>query len=116
MFGDPDKIDDLAIWLQGDNTSRGRIQAQHIARSGTLREALPKVQARLNGIWGEKDVYVGPYLEERAELLRSIQPETQFHAIAGAGHWVPFEAAAEFKAVLLKLGRASCRERGCQYE
>src|SRR3546814_8100103 len=24
MFGDPDKIDDLAIWLQGDNTSRGR--------------------------------------------------------------------------------------------
>src|SRR3546814_2594861 len=103
MFGDPDKIDDLAIWLQGDNTSRGRIQAQHIARSGTLREALPKMQARLDGLWGEKDVYVGPYLEERAELLRGIETATQLHAIAGAGHWFHFEAAEEFSAVLRKM-------------
>ncbi len=32
--------------------------------------------------------------------MRALQPNLRFRAIEGAGHWVAYEAAASFNAVL----------------
>ena len=72
---------------------RGRIRSR----------ALPQVSARLDGIWGGRDATAYPYLEDRAQTLRSIQPNARFEVIAGTGHWVQYEAADQFNRLLAEI-------------
>jgi pimeloyl-ACP methyl ester carboxylesterase len=100
MIHDPDKIDELALWLQKTNHARARMRSRRFSRSGALVEALPRITARLDGIWGERDATAYPHVEERARILRSVQPQARFSVVPGAGHWVQFEAPAEFNRLI----------------
>jgi pimeloyl-ACP methyl ester carboxylesterase len=102
MIADPDKIDELALWLQKTNHARARMRSRRFSRSGALIEALPQVKARLAGIWGERDATAYPHVAERARLLRDIQPSARFATVPGAGHWVQFEAAEQFNPLLVE--------------
>jgi pimeloyl-ACP methyl ester carboxylesterase len=104
MIADKSKIDDLAIHLQTTNTRRTFIKSRPISLTATLREALARVTAPINGIWGERDATVGE-MAERPALLDSIQPGAgrRFRVIPGAGHWVAFEAPDQFNATLTDL-------------
>ena len=106
MIADPDKIDELALWLQKTNHARARMRSRRFSRSGALIEALPQVKARLAGIWGERDATAYPHVAERARILRSIQPEARFATIPDAGHWVQFEAADPFNPLLAEFASA----------
>jgi pimeloyl-ACP methyl ester carboxylesterase len=106
MIADPDKIDELALWLQKTNHARARMRSRRFSRSGALIEALPQVKARLAGIWGERDATAYPHVAERARLLRDIQPSARFATVPGAGHWVQFEAAEQFNPLLAEFGAA----------
>jgi 2-hydroxy-6-oxonona-2,4-dienedioate hydrolase len=103
MIADPRKIDELAVYLQSTNTVRGRINSRRLSWLGTLPAVLPKLQAPLRGIWGENDFGIRGRVEVYAERLASMQPGATLTTIPRAGHWVQFEAADEFDAVLLKL-------------
>src|SRR4029077_7022949 len=103
MIADPDKIDELALYLQKTNHARARMRSRRFSRSGALVEALPRVKARLDGIWGERDATAYPHVEERARILRGIQPAARFATVPGAGHWVQFEAADQFNALLAEF-------------
>ena len=103
MIADPAKIDELALWLQKTNHARARMRSRRFSRSGALIEALPHVKARLGGIWGERDATAYPHVEERARILRSVQPAARFATIPGAGHWVQFEAAEQFTPLLAEF-------------
>ena len=103
MIADPDKIDELALYQQKTNHARARMRSRRFSRSGALIEALPQVKARLDGIWGERDATAYPHLDERARLLRSIQPAARFAIVPGAGHWVQFEAAEHFNPILAEF-------------
>ena len=105
MFADEGKIDELALYLQRINTRRCRLESAPISLSGALRHALPGVSAALNVIWGEFDAIAYPHVAEREASLREIKPEVDFRVIPGAGHWVAYEAAAQFNATLLDLLR-----------
>ncbi|HXC91699.1 MAG TPA: alpha/beta fold hydrolase [Stellaceae bacterium] len=105
MIADPAKIDDLAVYVQSQNAPRGRVRSRRFSRADTLVRALPLVQARLDGIWGEHDATAYPHLDERARTLRSFQPEARFEVIAGAGHWVQYEAADQFNPLLAEIVR-----------
>ncbi len=37
--------------------------------------------------------------------MRSFQPEARFEVIAGAGHWVQYEAADQFNPLLAEIVR-----------
>jgi pimeloyl-ACP methyl ester carboxylesterase len=100
MIHDPDKIDELALWLQKTNHARARMRSRRFSRSGALIEALPRIKARLDGIWGERDATAYPHVDERARLLRGIQPQARFSVVPGAGHWEQFEAADEFNRLI----------------
>jgi 2-hydroxy-6-oxonona-2,4-dienedioate hydrolase len=106
MIADPAKIDELAVYIQSQNAPRGRVRSRRFSRADTLARALPLVKARLDGIWGERDATAYPHLGERARVLRSFQPGARFEVIAGAGHWVQYEAADRFNLVLAEIARS----------
>jgi pimeloyl-ACP methyl ester carboxylesterase len=103
MIHDPAKIDELALYLQKTNHARARMRSRRFSRSGALIESLPQIKARLDGIWGERDATAWPHLDERAQLLRSIQPGARFAVVPGAGHWVQFEASDRFNQLLAEF-------------
>jgi pimeloyl-ACP methyl ester carboxylesterase len=103
MIHDPAKIDELALYLQKTNHARARMRSRRFSRSGALIEALPRVKARLDGIWGERDATAYPHLEQRAQLLRGIQPGARFAVVPGAGHWVQFEAVDRFNELMAEF-------------
>jgi 2-hydroxy-6-oxonona-2,4-dienedioate hydrolase len=105
MLADPAAIDDLAVHLQVHNAARARTKSRPLSRVPSLREALPRIAARLHGIWGEFDVTSKDALDEHAQLLRSYQKDATFTVIPGAGHWVQYEAADRFNAALLDIVR-----------
>src|SRR5260221_14610872 len=99
MIADPEKIDELALYLQKTNHARARMRSRRFSRSGALIEALPKVKGRLDGIWGEHDATAYPHVEERKRLLQSIQPGGRVAGVPGAGHWGQYEAAESFNTL-----------------
>jgi len=103
MFGDPARIDLLAIHVQMENLRTARGRAGGFPASDSLRQVLPRVKARLGGIWGERDAFAAPFLAEREALLRRAHPELRFHVVAGAGHWTPYEAADSVNRMLLDM-------------
>jgi 2-hydroxy-6-oxonona-2,4-dienedioate hydrolase len=100
MIHDPAKIDELALYLQKTNHARARMRSRRFSRSGALIEALPKIKARLDGIWGERDATAYPHVEDRRRLLQGVQPNARFTIVPGAGHWVQFEAADDFNRII----------------
>jgi 2-hydroxy-6-oxonona-2,4-dienedioate hydrolase len=100
MIHDPNKIDQLALWLQKTNHAHARMRSRRFSRSGALVEALPKITARLDGIWGERDATAFPHVDERRRILQGVQPGARFTVVPGAGHWVQFEAADAFNRII----------------
>lgn len=100
MIHDGGKIDELALYLQKTNHARARMRSRRFSRSGALVEALPKIKARLDGIWGERDATAYPHVDDRRRILREAQPGARFTVIPGAGHWVQFESADRFNEVI----------------
>jgi pimeloyl-ACP methyl ester carboxylesterase len=103
MIADPERIDELAVYIQSENAPRGRVRSRRFSRADTLVQALPQVTARLDGIWGERDATAWPHLDERAATLRRFQPAARFEVIPGAGHWVQYEAADRFNPLLAEI-------------
>ena len=103
MMADIDQVDDIAIAIQEWNTAHARFKSKGFAESTALRDALARVPARVNAIWGDRDVTASPTLAARLAALRGARPDSDIRLIAGAGHWVSYEAAEEFNAVVLDL-------------
>src|SRR5260370_636331 len=103
MIADPAKIDELALYLQKTNHARARMRSRRFSRSGALVATLPRITARLDGIWGERDATAYPPLHERARTLRRVQPDARFAVVPGAGHWVQFEAADRFNQLIAEF-------------
>lgn len=103
MIADLAKIDHLALYLQKINHARARMRSRRFSRSGALVEALPRIKARLSGIWGERDATAYPHVGEREQTLRRFQPDLPFAVIPGAGHWVQYEAADQFNRTLTEF-------------
>ena len=101
MFSEGAEIDDTALAIHVANNRRARIRSRPLSRSTTLLEALPAIQARLIGIWGEHDITATPDLASRETAIRQCRPDVDFHVITGAGHWVHYEAADRFNPLFL---------------
>jgi pimeloyl-ACP methyl ester carboxylesterase len=106
MLHDPKNVDGVAIYMQILNTTRAKTRSRDMGIAGALSNVLPRVRTPLTGIWGEFDSTTYPYIQERIDLFTALQPEFLMHQIAGAGHWVAYEAADAFNAKLIEvLGR-----------
>ena len=103
MIADRANIDALAVHLQIGNATRARLRSRALSRVPALPQAIPRMRARLHGLWGERDVTAEGVLDRIRRLLQSLQPGAGFTVIPRAGHWVQYEAAAEFNAALLEI-------------
>jgi pimeloyl-ACP methyl ester carboxylesterase len=100
MFADETRIDDLALAIQEWNTRHGRTKSRPMSRTASLQSALAKTRMPLNAIYGEFDAPAYPHLAERIAQIRAVRPDVDARIIKGAGHWVAYEAADEFNAML----------------
>src|SRR3546814_9235695 len=105
MVAHPETVDDVALHMQMTNTMRAVVKSRYISRAASLAQVLPDVKAKLAGIWGELDGTTHPYTQERADLIRSIQPDAPFRVIPNPGHWVQYETPEAFDATLLEIVR-----------
>lgn len=103
MLADRKNIDDLAVHLQIGNATRARVRSRALSRIPALPTAIPRMRARLHGLWGERDITAQGVLDRIGELLQSLQPGASFTVIPRAGHWVQYEAADAFNRTLIKL-------------
>jgi pimeloyl-ACP methyl ester carboxylesterase len=103
MIADPARVDDLALYIQAETMRQARLSIKGLPEGGDLLAALPDVNARICGVWGERDAFVGKYMPARRELLSRFQENLEFRLIEGAGHWAPFEAPGESNRILLEM-------------
>lgn len=103
MLADATRIDPVALHLQERNAEAGRVRSPDISRTDVLRRSLPVLRGRLAAIWGGDDNIAGGGVEARREVLLAADPALSFNVIPGAGHWVSYEAAGAFNALLPKL-------------
>ncbi|UYN95411.1 MAG: alpha/beta hydrolase [Enhydrobacter sp.] len=106
MLHDPAKVDGVAIHMQILNSTRARTRSRDMSIAGRLSEVLPRVTTPLAGLWGEFDSTTYPYIEERIDLFRALQPDFRMHVVPGAGHWVAYEAAEAFNSRLIEILRS----------
>lgn len=103
MLGDPAAADALAVHLQIDNVRRTRFKSGDIPTSGVLLRALPAIRAPLTAMWGERDAFVAPRVEDRRRVVAGIHPGVDFRVLPGAGHWAIYEAAETVNRALLEI-------------
>jgi pimeloyl-ACP methyl ester carboxylesterase len=103
MIADAARIDDLAVHVQAENLRRARFRSGAIPTSDVLLRVLPAIRARLGGIWGSRDAFAAPFIEERRRTLAAVQPGVDFRVIEGAGHWAIYEAPEAANVALLEM-------------
>ena len=103
MFADPANIDPMAVQIQVSNVDHGRLATRRISRTTILDDTLRDIPVPVTAIFGQLDATSYPSLEDRLGRLRSTVPGITIEIVPGAGHWVQYEAAAAFDAVLLDL-------------
>ncbi len=102
MLARPDSIDAQTVDLHAQNLLRDRMRERRLSRTDAMARALERLQCPLDVIYGREDaLYRGRWDEVEAQLrllpqLRSLQ------FIDGAGHWVQYEAPAQFHAAVAR--------------
>lgn len=100
MFADPASVDDLSVALHSANLARDRMKRRRIAFTDILRRTLREVRCPVHGIWGERDVLFRGIEAGIEPALREARDFRDLAFVAGAGHWVQYEAPEAFDAAL----------------
>jgi pimeloyl-ACP methyl ester carboxylesterase len=104
MIADPAKIDELAVTIQQIGVGLARVKSRRFSKTEAVTDALRAARPhRLNVVWGELDAVTAPYFDDRRAVLQSLRTDVSIHLVPGAGHWVAYEDAATFNALLLDL-------------
>lgn len=92
MLHRPESIDAAALAIQEWNTVHARMRSRGFATSTRLRDALPRIQAPVQAIWGARDQVAYPALDGRIEALRAVRPDVTVTVLPDTGHWAAYEA------------------------
>lgn len=104
MLQNPNSLDDLALSLHAANVARDRMPRRRMSSTDIVAQTLPQLQVPVSAIYGEHDaLYKGRLPELQAAMQRQAAHWGQWHTVAGAGHWVQYEAAQTFNAALLDI-------------
>lgn len=104
MLQNPNSLDDLALSLHAANVARDRMPRRRMSSTDIVAQTLPQLQVPVSAIYGEHDaLYKGRLPELQAAMQRKAAHWGQWHTVAGAGHWVQYEAAQTFNAALLEI-------------
>ncbi|MFV0679734.1 alpha/beta fold hydrolase [Ottowia sp.] len=103
MLHDHDLIDGLALEVHIANVLRDRAPRRRLAHTDILARTLPCVRCPVHAIYGEHDAIYRHYVHQLEDAFATSAPDFRgMQLIAGAGHWVQFEAPDAFDAALLR--------------
>jgi 2-hydroxy-6-oxonona-2,4-dienedioate hydrolase len=105
MFLDPAQVDDLALAIHSQNLSVDRMKRRRLAYSDYLLVRLKQLQCPVFGIWGEGDVLCRDKHESVRDALAQAKNFQSLTFVPNAGHWVQYEQAEAFNAVLANVLR-----------
>jgi len=101
MIADQDRIDDLALRIQHENTMLSRLRARDMNRGVNLLDVLPGFSGEVAAFWGERDAFMlARPPTERGKLLRELRPDAEVHYLPDTGHWLIYEAADRVNPLL----------------
>jgi pimeloyl-ACP methyl ester carboxylesterase len=103
MFADETLIDDVALAIQEWNTRHARLRSRNFAGTDILLQAVLSGRGALGAIYGARDAICYPHVDQRLDLLRQVRPGADAREIPDAGHWVAYEAADAFNAMLADM-------------
>ena len=100
----PTSLDDLALSLHAENVQRDRMPRRRLSSTDIVARALPQLQVPVSAIFGEHDaLYRERLMELQAAMPLMVQRWGQWHTVAGAGHWVQYEATQAFDQALQRV-------------
>ena len=101
MFADPDKITDQALQIQYACSMAARLRVDRVDWGPGLSAALPGYRGHLAGIWADRDAFVDPAeTPDRPTRVRQWNGAAQTHMLTNTGHWMQYENAILFNAIL----------------
>lgn len=103
MLANPDRVDDLAVYLQTETVRLARAKSKNLAQSDILRQALERCDTPVSAIWGAKDALSFPFIEQRKAALRALRPHCRFELMADAGHWAAYDQPEVFNHLLHQM-------------
>lgn len=104
MLQQQDNLDDLALDLHTANVQRDRMPRRRLSSSNIVAQTLPTLRVPVSAIYGEHDALYRGRLPELHAAMQSMPAHWgQWHTVPGAGHWVQYEAAEYFNAVLAQV-------------
>lgn len=103
MLHASESADALARHLLIANVRKGSaVMPQNLVLPDRLVQALPRVSAPVDAIWGEFDrPHPDPALQLAA--IRRSHPDARLRVMPGAGHWAMYERPEACSAALLEL-------------
>ena len=100
----PTSLDDLALSLHAANVQRDRMPRRRLSSTDIVARTLPQLPVPVSAIFGAHDALYRERLSElQAAMPRLAQRWGQWHTVAGAGHWVQYEAAQAFDGALQQV-------------
>ncbi|MES2999212.1 MAG: alpha/beta fold hydrolase [Pseudomonadota bacterium] len=102
MIHDASHIDALAIAVQDRSAQKDRVRGRKLARSDAMLKIASTWQCPVRGIWGEDDNTRGrnPAAFDAAVEKLGLKEK---HVLPGAGHWVQFEQAQKYNALIARM-------------
>ena len=100
MLARAESADDATLEIQRANVVRARWDTRRFSLAPHTRAALPRIDAPVMLIYGERDNLAWPSIQERVDLCRAQKPDIRVELLRGAGHWVQYEAAEETNRLL----------------
>ena len=101
MLHHPESIDALALRLHIDNVVRDRMQGRRLAYTEVLKQALLELRCPVHAIYGREDALYRGRTDALAAAFAEAPALASFALVDDAGHWVQYERAETFNALLL---------------
>ncbi len=101
MLARPETADAPTLAIHRANVERARYDTRRFSLEPHTRDALPRIDAPVMLLYGERDNLAWPSIEARIEQCRRLKPEVRVEIVADAGHWVQYEAAEPVNRLLL---------------
>ncbi len=102
MLFAPEALTPLAEGIHAANLERDRMRRRRLAQSGALAGVLQRVRCPVHMIYGREDAVFRHRIPALEAVFRTAPTLASHCFIDGAGHWVQFEASAEFDAALAR--------------
>ena len=102
MIADPAAVTEEAIDQYLVNMQRTRYDGRHVSLTPHLMaQCLQKMTCPAQIIWGTADALRQVHMQADSDECRTAKPGVRIDLVAGAGHWVQYEAAEVVNALLL---------------